>query len=167
VYAYGISQMFRLADLLTQRIRAVPRAATSAAAAIFIAAVLVAPVYYPHRFYERHYAKAAAGRKDFSSYYAELKGRVPEEGFYYAGSLAQINFPLNLNCVGMQHFFDEKEIRRAQKAFSPRLMALTPEEFGKPYFAGLMNALRQEGYVLKPRGTKDCFAVLVEIYRPE
>jgi hypothetical protein len=168
VYAYGINRIFRLTDRAVARFKKGPRwplAPLACVSTAMVTGILLAPVFYPHRYYERHYATTPQSTRDYSNYYAALKSRLPEHPFYYAGSLAQINFATGLNCVGMQHLFDEKEIRRAQKTFHPRLMALTPDEYEYPYFTRLMDALREEGCVLS-ESRVDSFAVIVEIREP-
>jgi hypothetical protein len=166
VYAYGVDRIFRLADLLTGRFKRFPGILFPTSTTVVVTGLLLLPVLYPHRYYERFYAKTPSCPKDYSSYYAVLKSKLSGHPFYYAGSLAQINFATGLNCIGMQHLFDETEIRRAQKTFHPRLMALRPGEFTHPYFQRLMDALKNDGCVLT-ESSADSFAVIVDIKEPE
>jgi hypothetical protein len=165
VYAYGIAQMFAVADAVSARVPFCGRQGCRSAFVCAIIGILLFPVYYPHRYYERHYGSAAKGRKDYSTYYTALGAHLNGNRFYYAGALAQINFQTRFNCIGMQYFFDGTEIRRAQKTFHPALMALTPKELERPYFGDLMDALRQEGYTLTRNAMPDSFAVFITIGR--
>jgi hypothetical protein len=160
VYAYGISWIFRLID----RIRVpLPQVVSRATSLVLVTGIVVSPIVYPHRYYERFYAAAPHTDRSYSAYYSALHKQLEGHPFYYAGKLAQINFATGLNCVGMQFFFNGKELSRAQRTFHPRLMALTPEEFRAPYFAGLMNALKEDGCTLTPEFMPDSFAVFVDI----
>jgi hypothetical protein len=165
VYAYGVSQIIALTDRILKHLS--PRLGTPLAALSLavIFGLLVAPVYYPHRYYERYYSQASAGNRNFSEYYTALGRHLNGRSFYYAGSLAQINFATSFNCIGMQQYFDGKEITRAQKTFKPALMALTKNEITAPYFIGLMVALKNSGYSLTPIAMPDSFALFVMINR--
>jgi hypothetical protein len=162
VYAYGISRIFRFLDCAVSRWKHLPGIPVSIATTGLVAGALFLPVFYPHRYYERFYAKTPPCSRDYSAYYAALKTGLSGHQFYFAGSLAQINFATGFNCVGMQYLFDEKEIRRARKTFHPRLLSLTPGEYADPYFIRLMNALKEEGCELT-ESRVDSFAVLVNI----
>jgi hypothetical protein len=163
VYAFGISRIFRLLDYGAQRLPPFPKSVVSLAATPLCVGILLAPVYHPHRYYERYYAQMPRYDKDFSRYYGTLATQLNGRQYYYAGSLAQINFASGFNCVGMQYFFDQTEMRKAQKKFDPALLALTPAEFEDPYFTGLMDTLAQDGYTLVPLWMPDSFAVFVTI----
>lgn len=165
VYAYGISHIFLGIDAVASRFNHFYKTLISYAATILVTGGLLLPVFYPHRYYERYFAKSPVCNKDYSTYYAVLKSKLPEHPFYYAGSLAQINFATGLNCVGMQHVFDEKEILKAQRTFHPKLLALRPYEFEHPYFEKLMQALNDNGYDLEETSA-DSFAVIVDIKNP-
>lgn len=166
VYAYGISQMVWLIGLLIAKFAPQFRRAAFVAAAAVMTGALIFPVYYPHRYYERYYRKMPAGKKEFPDYYDALRRNLGNNRFYYAGSLAQINFATGLNCVGMQWFFDEKEIRRAQKAFHPGLVALRPKERCNTFFTRVLSALQQDGCTLTEETMPDSFALFITIKEP-
>jgi 4-amino-4-deoxy-L-arabinose transferase-like glycosyltransferase len=165
VYAYGISRIFSVSDRIVARLPLQWNRIITAALLPFVIGICIAPVYYPHRYYERYYAQAPAGSRDFSAYYAELGKQLGEKRHYYAGSLAQINFPTGFNCIGIQHCFDETDLRRAQKKFNPALLVLTPVELKSPYFMRLINALKADGYTLQTVAMPDSFALFVSIGR--
>jgi hypothetical protein len=165
VYAYGISQIFYLSDRIVARLPPRWNRLVMIVLLPAIIGMLVAPVYYPHRYYERYYATAPEGNRDFTAYYTELGRQLGEKRNYYAGSLAQINFPTGFNCIGIQHRFDETDLRRAQKKFNPALFALTPTEMKAPYFMRLMNVLGADGYTLRTVAMPDSFALFVTLAR--
>jgi hypothetical protein len=165
VYAYGISRIFYWSDRMVTRLPVRWNRFLMIALFPAIIAILVAPVYYPHRFYERYYATAPKGNRDFTAYYAELGRQLGEKQHYYAGSLAQINFATGLNCIGIQHRFEETDLGRAQKKFNPALLALTPVEMKTPYFIRLLDALKADGYTLRTVAMPDSFALFVTITR--
>ncbi|MBN2036317.1 MAG: glycosyltransferase family 39 protein [Chitinispirillaceae bacterium] len=163
VYAYGIHQMVHAADLIIARAKDRARPCFSIAGIVAIVSLLVAPIYYPTRFFERHYASLANGVKEYAPYYEALSRQLGNDRYYYAGSLAHINFPTGYNCIGIQHHFNENDLRRTREKFNPTLLALTAREMSAPYFNGLMNTLKKEGYRLDPYAMPDSFAVLVRI----
>jgi hypothetical protein len=162
-YAYGISQIFFWSDRAIARLPTQWNRLAKIAFVPVVIGMLVAPVYYPHRYYERYYAKAPKANRNYTAYYAELGKRLEGKQHYYAGSLAQINFPTGLNCVGIQHRFDETDLRRAQKKFNPALLALTPVEIQRPFYIRLMDALKADGYTLRTFAMPDSFALFVTI----
>ena len=165
VYAYGVSQIFSLSDRFVARSPLQWNRLITLALIPAVIGICIAPVYYPHRYYEGYYAQAPEGNRDFTAYYAELGRQLGEKRHYYAGSLAQINFPTGFNCIGIQHRFDETDIRRAQNKFNPALFALTPVEMKAPYFMRLMDVLKADGYTLRTIAMPDSFALFVTINR--
>jgi hypothetical protein len=79
-----------------------------------------------------------------------------------AGSLAQLNFATENNCIGMQHFFNADDLRMALKSFKPDLIALTPGEMSDPYYVSLMASLTDTGFDLR-KTPVDSTAVLIDI----
>ncbi len=167
VYAYGIRQSRDCAAVFAARVRLPARPLVHGALLLVFSGVLLWPVYYPHRYYERFFGSMQFKSMDYSAYYAALGRELGPRPFYYAGSLAQINFATDFNCIGMQYFFDSTEIRRAQRTFHPVLMALKPAEYDRPYFRGLMKTLADDGFELTPVAMPDSFAIFVKIKEPE
>jgi hypothetical protein len=164
-YAYGTSQIFYLSDRIVARLPLRWNRLLTMMLLPAVIGILIAPVYYPHRYYERYYAHASQGNRNFAEYYAELSRQLGEKRNYYAGSLAQINFPTGLNCIGIQHRFDETDLRHAQKKFNPALLVFTPAEMKGPFFIRVMDALKADGYTLRTVAMPDSFALFVTIGR--
>ncbi|MCU0609086.1 MAG: glycosyltransferase family 39 protein [Chitinispirillaceae bacterium] len=159
VYAYGINQIFRLTAQFTDRIM------IKSGILIIIIGILLAPIIYPHRYYERFYATnpvMGGGGRNFTAYYAALNRRLANHPCYLAGSLAQLNFATENNCIGMQHFFNADDLRMALKSFKPDLIALTPGEMSDPYYVSLMASLTDTGFDLR-KTPVDSTAVLIDI----
>ena len=155
VYAFGIAELFRFitglvrnisrfVNIAPRRIPPIQRGTT-----LFLALLLAVPVYYPHKYYERTLSRPPVIANGYRSYRDDLTSLLSENRFYYAASLAQLNFSTGFNCIGMQDFFDEKEIIRAQRHFNPSLMVLQPAEYRKQRFHTLLAALEANGFIYR------------------
>lgn len=162
LYAYGIHSL-----LVMSRKYFFEKYYTSnffkiSSAAILIGIVAI-PVFYPHKHYERTFSKPFK-KLSYDKYYENLTRMTAKNNYYFACSLAQMNFATTLNCIGMNIFLDEKEILKAQNHFNPSLMVLTKEEFESERIKKLINTLEANGYGLKVI-QEDSFATFVSIVR--
>jgi hypothetical protein len=147
IYAYGIHSLL----VLTRKY--LPKKVLSLTVIkVFVPAILIIvcalPVYYPHRYYEKTFSKPFT-KLSYDAYYTELARMTEHNKYYFANSLAQLNFATSLNCIGMNIFLDENEILRAQDHFKPSLMVLTKDEWESARIKKLINALEKNGYELK------------------
>ena len=163
IYAYGISFLFYTADQFLYRISSKTGKLCLAFGFIIVFITTVAPIVNPHRYYERYFRTKTELTSSISHYYSELDNQLSaNNGLYYANSLAQLNFARTYSCVGVQQLVDEKEIVRAQKHFNPSLMVLTRDEFKKPRYKNLLQALQKENYSWSVSAEND-YAVFIRI----
>jgi hypothetical protein len=162
VYAYGI-------HAVVSTINRVPWASRHVwvryGAAAFIGASFLAPVAYPHRYYERVYAKRPNIDMDFSGHLSTLNSLLSKGDSYFAGRLGQLNFLSEYNCVGVQEDFDSSLAQRSLCAFKPKLLALTDEEANTRRFTDFIGLARLNGCMVDQRA-KTSFGVYYSLKRP-
>jgi len=155
LYAYGFSQIPIAAAGIPPRFfpqgRFPPRLRFSAGAAGI--ALVLAPVAFPHRYYERVLtgALAAAGpyayRPAVAEHLAKLTRDVPPGGDYYAASLCNLNFLApDRFCVGLQELYDPSWYPRSVAAFHPAWVALTRPEMVDSALKAALGRMRDGGY---------------------
>jgi hypothetical protein len=130
-------------------------------------ALILAPVAYPHRYYERILPRALAAsgpyayRPAVAEHLAKLAARVPPGGHYYAASLCQLNFLApDRYCVGLQELYDPSWFPRSLAAFHPTLVALTPAEGADPVLRAALDRMRAGGYLPVPSDSGSIAAYL-------
>jgi hypothetical protein len=156
VYAYGINELIASCGPLEGRIAAIVPAllVPAARAVIFMlcACVLLFPVLYPHRFYERKYSVPKVDREfSMADYGAKLSSLLQGDRPYLADALGQLNFQWQYGCVGIQESFDSSEAARSMRTFSPELAVLTREELSMPRIKGVFRELFRQGYGVVPK----------------
>jgi len=116
-------------------------------------ALILAPVAYPHRYYERALSgpQSASGpyayQPGITEHLAKLSRDVPPGGHYYAASLCNLNFLApDRFCVGLQELYDPSWFPRSLAAFHPVLVALTPAETGDSALRAALGRMREGGY---------------------
>jgi len=147
VYAYGVYVALRLA----RKVPRLPFWIRSIVVPACIGGIMLAPVYYPHRCYERVLRKPPA-RATFADHVALLNSLLAPGDAYYANQAAQLNFLTGYRCVGMQRFFDSTEATRAQAAFHPRAMVLKRYEVDDPRIQSIIRELRRNGVAVDSAG---------------
>jgi len=145
VYGYGIYSLLALFD--SQIKPRVPKMAMIAITAFFCM-LLFAPVYYPHRYYERTFRKTAKTNLAFSEHLNSLTALLGEKNAYFAARLGQLNFLTERHCVGIQAFVDSTQVPRLMRCFSPVVLALTPAEMKNERIAAIMREIVREGHTL-------------------
>ena len=140
VYAFGI----HTAVSLIRRIRFVGLSQAAAYAGFLcVGLAFLAPVWYPHRYYERYFHGRAESTFDYSAHVNALKALLNGQTTYLAGRLGQLNFLTRYNCVGVQEDFDSAQVHRALTAFKPAVLALAPEETAAGRFAAFIDLLQR------------------------
>jgi hypothetical protein len=151
VYAYGVHELVVCFRSLESRITArwpLLRNPAGAAGMALCATVLLMPVFNPHRFYERMYSSPPQTVFPHAEYAAKLKGLLSENRHYLAGSMAQVNFQWQYNCIGVQEYFDSTTVPKAMRTFNPGLAVFTNEELARPRFRSVINELGREGFTV-------------------
>ena len=146
IYAYGIAELTRIvrsrSRLLPATVRFVPLA--------ILTAVLVAPVYYPHRFYLRKFSRPVTVDRTYAGHRRLIERLVPENGYYLADAYGQLAFLSTRRCAGIQTFVDSSMIPVFLKRYNPSLLVLGAREETNPRIQGIKNALIRQGMVLDP-----------------
>jgi hypothetical protein len=158
VYAYGIHELVSLSNSLTVRIAKIAppmRIVSSITGFVLCAVILLFPVFYPHKFYERKYSVAMESRFPAADYGAKLSAFLPKNGSYLSFAMAQLNFQWRYNCVGVQEFFDSTDVPRAMQTFSPTLAVLSRDELVTPRIKGIFCALQANGYETAAKDSLD------------
>jgi hypothetical protein len=144
-YAYGLGAVPALASRLP-----IPRAGRAAPGLAGTACILLllTPVVYPHRFYERKLAHPSGNLgRPLAEHLDLIRETVPAGGAYYAASLCRVNFLAEgLNCVGLQELYDTSWFSRSLRAFHPGLIALTHGETGDGAMQKALSLMRERGY---------------------
>ena len=138
VYAFGIHSAVSLARGLSI-VRSSRLIAYAAYGCIGIA--FLAPVFYPHRYYERIFAAQPKQGFDCSEHLNVLHSLLTNNESYCAGKLGQLNFLTGRNCVGVQEDFDSAMVKKMLTTFKPAVLALAPEELTQPRFTRFIDAL--------------------------
>ncbi len=146
IYGYGIFSL--LSGLHSLAEKRIPPFAVFALHVVIIAA-LFGPLYYPHRHFERVFADSPAADCSFLDHRIVLDKRLGKDGTYFADKLGQLNFLTTHRCVGLQYFVDSSNVPSLANAFSPSLVALTPEEADNPRIQGIMREIAKEGYTIR------------------
>lgn len=154
VYAYGINELVPLFGKVERRIAAsIPliRNATGTVILLLCLGLLLFPVLYPHRFYERKYSAASCREFPQAEYSAKLSSLLSENRCYLADGMAQMNFLWRFNCVGVQDFFDSTQVPRAMQTFSPSLGVFSRGEVSTPRIQAVFRELGREDYAVTPQ----------------
>jgi hypothetical protein len=138
VYAYGISVLFSIINRLPISRQWVRSTVLPAC----VAALLLAPVVYPHRYYERTLKKPAAD-VSFADHQRILGSLLEPGQAYLADQAAQINFMTAYNCVGMQAFFDSTQVNRAVETFKPKALVLLRGEEQSDRMRGVLRQMHR------------------------
>ena len=127
IYAYGVWNIVELMFKIKIRRWGMP---FSYAIYIVFIGILLSPVFYPHRFYERKFAFPPSGtRAAVTEYTGKLSRQMGEKKNYYAQQLCQVNFLTELNCVGLQDVWDYKWFKKSIDTFNPQVLAFRPDEY--------------------------------------
>ncbi|MDD5673780.1 MAG: glycosyltransferase family 39 protein [Chitinivibrionales bacterium] len=139
VYAYGVHAMIGLGEKASGRF--FPR--LRGMAAPFVLAVCLIPVVNPHRYYERTLAAAPKTDRCFAEYVSAITDLVGQNQTYCAGSLAQLNFLCNRNCVGIQAFFDSSKVDTVVARFRPKMIVVTVAEEKDPTMQAIQRGFQR------------------------
>ncbi|MDD5673122.1 MAG: glycosyltransferase family 39 protein, partial [Chitinivibrionales bacterium] len=144
VYAYGIYAIIATATPLRTKIK--PAIMLYGAFFIFIGALL-APVFHPHRYYERFFKNPPAPVMNVRTHCDILTSELPENGVYCANQIAQLQFLTDKNCVGMyEDCFDSTNVSWVIDKFHPRLLVFTDAEFAQPGIRAIVREFNRRGY---------------------
>jgi hypothetical protein len=143
IYLYGIHFLVTIQrQLVRRRKKPIPEYAIP----LLLSVVLLAPVYYPHRYYERRYSEAPGVRKQIINTHARtLNLLLSAEDTYCAHRMAQLHFCFPTKCIGLHEFFDSSYVPMIIERFSPSLLVLTKEELKKQRLENVLEAFRREG----------------------
>jgi hypothetical protein len=144
VYAYGINVSVEYADKAFTKIAKKPMVISP----WIITLLFLAPVFYPHRYYERIYSSPPADRSRISEHISALNGMLTGHEAYFAGNLGQLNFMTVYNCVGIQDGFDSTDVEKALVHFQPRILAITKAEACDQRIGAIMRQIERNGYML-------------------
>lgn len=158
VYAYGFYCLFRMLDRITTN-----RGRWTHYLLFFVVAGFsLAPVFYPHRYYERTFKTMPLVHRNFDTHVRMLAARLSNHDAYLANKMAQVNFLTEYNCVGMQQFFDSTNVGRALCQFSPKLLVVTPDEEKEPKMRAIMREIERKNCTLeKTDSTEMCYYYLI------
>jgi hypothetical protein len=141
MYAYGIAELIRVCKIISQRMP--PR--IRAAPMVVCAALLLAPVYYPHRHYHRVYAHTERCDRSFVNHRKLIDSLVPPNGYYLADSYGQLAFLSTRNCAGIQMMVDSSYIKEYLARYKPALLVLGNDESALPRMRGIMREMNRMG----------------------
>jgi hypothetical protein len=141
IYAYGIDALLSLVKLPPIGWRRVLALSAIAVIGVF----LVAPVFYPHKYYERTFRSKKPSDLTFAEHGLTMKRLLSANEAYFATSIAQVNFLYKYNCVGIQKFVDSTYVKELLEKFSPRLLVVTQKEFEDPRIASIMREIGRQG----------------------
>ena len=154
VYAYGFYCLFRMLDRLKINSFLWVKYLLFAA----VAGISLAPVFYPHRYYERTFKSMPLVHRNFEEHLRILSKNLQNHDAYLANRMAQINFLTEYNCVGMQEFFDSTDVGRALCQFAPKLFAVTPDEEKEPKMQAIMREIKRNNFIVeKIDSTELCY----------
>jgi Dolichyl-phosphate-mannose-protein mannosyltransferase len=158
VYAYGFFCLFRVLDRLAiNRIKWAKYLLFAA-----VAGVSLAPVFYPHRYYERTFLAMPPVHRNFDAHLRVLSKNLHEHDAYLANRMAQVNFLTEYNCVGMQEFFDSTSVGRALCQFTPKLLAVTPDEEKEAKMRAIMREIERNNFIVEKIDSTDfCYYYLI------
>lgn len=146
IYAYGIAEQTRITrktiPLLPQKLHLLPL--------VVLTGLLVAPVYYPHRFYLRKFSEPIEIDRTYADHRRLIEKLVPEEGYYFANAYGQLAFLSTRRCVGIQTFVDSSMIPEFLERYDPSLLVLGAHEESSSRIQGIKNELIRQGRVLDP-----------------
>ncbi len=146
LYGYGIHTLLSVMNAWAIRLhRLAPYAVTG-----LFACFLLAPVYFPHKYYERHYRSQEPSDLVFVEHKETMQSLLAPHGTYFAASVAQLNFLFEYNCVGLQQFFDSTYVNEAIGRFSPTLLVVTRKEYQEPRIAAIIREIRRCGREVSP-----------------
>jgi hypothetical protein len=145
VYAYGIHVLLSVFQISIKKWG--PNVYTVAYA--LFAILLCAPVFYPHKYYERTFRTQEKIDLSFKAHLKTLSSLLDRHGTYFSSSLAQLNFLTEFNCVGIQQFFDSTDVEMSMKRFSPTLVVVTQKEIHEPRIGGILRAIEGQGNTLQ------------------
>ena len=142
LYAYGIAGLVSLCDQATCRfppgIRYLSR--------VILFLILLSPVYYPHRYYQRMFSKTPTHHLSFNEHIRILDSLVPAGGYYLADAYGQLAFLSNRNCAGIQGFFDSTMVAEYLQRYSPTILVLREHELGNPRIRSILREMGRRGY---------------------
>ncbi len=144
VYAYGIHQLLSL----LKKFRPLSPSIRWGAITLLLV-VLLSPVFYPHRFYERKYSQAPILKQEaVSDYIQTLQSTLPPSNIYLAMSLGQLNFMANRKCIGIQGSEYKVALSKALSLLKPTLLVLTPNEYKSKMGGDILKFIERKGYLL-------------------
>ncbi|MBN1761359.1 MAG: glycosyltransferase family 39 protein [Chitinispirillaceae bacterium] len=146
IYAYGIAELSRMVRTAGKKLPV----SLQKVPVVVLLAVLVAPVYYPHRFYLRQCLKKTGVDRTYPQHRALLQKLVREDGYYLADSYGQLAFLSTRRCVGIQTFVDSTMIPEFLSRYNPALLILTAEEEDSPRIRGIVHEITRNGIAPDP-----------------
>lgn len=139
VYGFGIASLLETVEPLFKKVRPPLRYGIL----LIIACVLVAPVFYPHKYFERSFGSTMPKRFMVEKHFDIIKREIPPGRSYFAAGVWQWNFMATCNCVCVQDAYDSSLAAWALDTFTPSLLVASAGELSDPPVSALVSALRK------------------------
>ena len=156
VYGYGIFNLLTLFDLSLKKINHY-----KVMAAVLSFVVLIIPVYYPHRYYERTLCRQRIENRDHHLRHAAiLRGMLINDGCYLASSaVAGMAYQSPFHCISIHEYFDTSYVKLVLRTFNPGALALTTQDTGTVYVKNIVRVMQDYGYEVRLHDTfkKYCY----------
>jgi hypothetical protein len=162
IYAFGIVELFALITSLARRIKL----SASFIPWMIVMILLLAPVYYPHRYYLRVLHKPAACDQSFKSHKAVLEQLVPHDRYYLADAFGQLAFLSDRKCAGIQFLVDSTMIPEYLNRYSPALLVIKESEEQNKRIQSIMREIGRQGLTLS-EAVKNDDGIYYRIERPK
>ncbi len=144
VYAYGISGILTLLFKFRWHWG---RLSVQYGLYITLLGVLLAPVFYPHRFFERKYRRpSSVSQSVIEAYQNKLSHHVQKSNFYYAGQLCQLNFLTEFNCIAVDDIWGLDWVEKSMDVFKPTIIAFKTNEFESDMGRAVLTEFETVGY---------------------
>jgi hypothetical protein len=143
VYGYGVFSLLQVVDKV-----ATNRKIYQLVAGLAVLLVLIWPVVYPHRYYERTLPSQHAGARIHHKQHAmKLGSLLTGSDTYLASSAAAgLAYLSPFKCISIHDYFDPVYLKPVFQRFSPELLVLTVQDTSGSHLKGLLNTCVQMGY---------------------
>jgi len=142
LYASGIRELLRSISRATVNRHALLRATAPALPALLI----LSTVYYPHRFYLRHFYVPSPCTRSPERHAATLDSLIDTSAYYFADAYGQFAFMSTRRCVGIQAYVDSSLMNLYCKRYHPALLVLNENEYHDRRINGILHAMNRLGY---------------------
>ncbi|NLE01945.1 MAG: glycosyltransferase family 39 protein, partial [Fibrobacter sp.] len=142
VYGYGIYNLLLLFDSILKRFKYYKTAAAG-----FSILLLIIPVYYPHRYYEREIPRKRVENREYQKKHAEiLKQMLGKDSCYLASSaMAGMAYQSPFRCISIHEYFDTSYVKSVFEKFNPGALILTTEDTSCVYIKQIVETIEKSG----------------------